>query len=545
MKGCPMRLTVPFPHLRGLRLVHRCATAEHLTLVVTPTRRTARCPCCRCVAHHVHSRFRRRITDLPCGGRAVIVMLQARRFFCRTATCPKRTFRERFPALVAPRVRRSHGLRSALTRIGMALGGDPGARLARHLSMPTSGDTVLRLLRAAPLPAYDSPRVLGIDDWSWRRGRTFGTMLVDLEAHRPVDLLADRAPDEVAAWLDGHRGTEIVARDRGEGYADGVRRGAPSAIQVADRWHLLDNLGAAIERFLLNKQPALKATAVALAVANASERVSTPSPRQPWRQRQEEEGERRHAKKIANYEAIHTLRRQGADIADVARTVGVSRQTVYRYLRLESPPVRPRPRRHPRPRVLDPYDAYIRERWEQGCHNGMRLWREIKAQGFGHSYTPVSRLTAQLRKGQATTSRPRTGLTDIAGPTARQVSLLFLRHPSDLTDTQRTYLTAVCRADALIATAYAVTQEFGGILRERQGEWLDAWIETACTCAVAALHGFATGLRADYAAVKAGLTLEWSNGQTEGQINRLKMLKRQMYGRAGFDLLRQRVLYRG
>lgn len=539
-----MRLTVPFPHLCGFRLVHHRAAADHLTLVITPNRPTARCPCCHRVARHVHSRFRRRITDLPCGGRDVTLTLYARRFFCRTATCPKRTFRERFPALVAPRVRRSHGLRAALTRIGMALGGEPGARLARHLSMPTSGDTVLRLVRAAPLPEYDSPRVLGIDDWSWRRGRTFGTMLVDLEAHRPVDLLADRAPDEVAAWLDRHRGTEIVARDRGEGYADGVRRGAPSATQVADRWHLLDNLGAALERFLLNKQLALKAAAVALAHADAGERDSAPSVRQPWRQRQDEEGERRHTKKIANYRAVHALRRRGADIADIARTVGVSRQTVYRYLRLESPPPRPRPRRSQRPRVLDPYEAYIRQRWEEGCHNAMRLWREIRAQGFGHSYTPVSRLAARLRDGRATTARPRTGLAGAAGPTARHVSLLFLRRPCDLGDTQRAYLAALFQGDATIATAYAVTQEFGEMLRERQGSRLDTWIEGACACGVAALRGFATGLRADYAAVKAGLTLEWSNGQTEGQINRLKLLKRQMYGRAGFDLLRQRVLYR-
>jgi transposase len=540
-----MRFSALFPHLRGLRLVRHCATADRLILVVTPTRRTARCPRCRHLARHVHSRFARRISDLPCGGRAVTLILHARRFFCRTAACPKRTFRERLPALVAPRVRSTHILRGAFTRVGMALGGESGARLARSLGMPTSGDSVLRLVRAAPLPDYESPRVLGIDDWAWRRGRRFGTMLVDLAAHRPVDLLPDRAPDNVAAWLKERPGTEIVARDRGEGYADGVRRGAPSAIQVADRWHLLDNLGAALERFLLNKQSALKAAAATLAAADADEQENAPALHQPWRQRQDEEGERRHTKKVANYEAIHTLRRQGADIADIARTVGVSRQTVYRYLRLDAPPARPQPRRRPRPRVLDPYEAYIRQRWEQGCHNAMRLWREIKMQGFGHSYTPVSRLAARLRKGQAPLSRSRTGLASVAGPTARQVSLLFRRRPSDLSDTQRAYLTAICHADATIATAYAVTREFSDILRQRQGERLDAWAEAACGCDIAALRGFATGLRADDAAVRAGLTLEWSNGQTEGQINRLKMLKRQMYGRAGFDLLRQRVLYRG
>ncbi len=279
-----MRLAVLFPHLRGLRLVRHCATVGHRTLVVTPTRRTARCPCCRRVARQAHSRFERRIMDLPCGGRTVALVLQARRFSCRDAACPKRTFRERLPGVVAPRVRGSAGLRAALTRVGMALGGEPGARLARRLSMPTSGDTVLRLVCAAPLPAYAAPRVLGIDDWSWRRGRTFGTILVDREAHRPVDLLADRAPATVAAWLAAHPGTAIVARDRSEGYAEGVRRGAPAASHVADRWPLLDSLGAALERFLLNKHVALQAAAASVAVAHAAhaeEDESLPPPRQP------------------------------------------------------------------------------------------------------------------------------------------------------------------------------------------------------------------------------------------------------------------------
>lgn len=539
-----MRLSVRFPHLRGLRLVRHCATVGHLTLVVTPTRRTARCPCCRRVARQVHSRFERRIRDLPCGGRAVALVLQARRFSCRNAACPKRTFRERLPGVVAPRVRGSDGLRAALTRVGMALGGEPGARLARQLSMPTSGDTVLRLVCAAPLPVYAAPRVLGIDDWSWRRGRTFGTILVDLEAHRPVDLLADRAPDTVVAWLAAHPGTAIVARDRSEGYADGARRGAPAAIHVADRWHLLDNLGAALERFLLNKQVALQAAAATLAAAHAAEDDSLPPPRQSWQLRQDEEGERRHAKRLAHYEAIHALRQRGADIAAIARTVGVSRETVYRYLRLDNPPSRPRPRRSPRPSILAPYEAYICQRWEEGCHNAMRLWREISAQGFGHSYTPVAHFTARLRKGQPPTPRTRTGLASVAGPTARQVALLFLRRPGDLTGPQQAYRDAVCHADATIATAYAVAHTFGQMLRERRGERLEAWVEAASGSGIAALRKFATGLQADYAAVKAGLTLEWSNGQTEGQINRLKLLKRQMYGRAGFALLRQRVLHR-
>jgi len=248
----------------------------------------------------------------------------------------------------------------------------------------------------------------------------------------------------------------------------------------------------------------------------------------------------RHAKYVTAYERIHTLRAAGADIAGIARTVGVSRETVYRYLQMPQPPERKRPK--PRQKVLVPFHPYLLRRWDEGCHDGMRLWREIRAQGFAYSSTNVSRFVAELRRGLP---RPhRSSMLRVDGPSARQVAMLFVRPPTDLGATQSGYLTHLCAADRAIATAYMLTQEFATMVRERQGERLSAWIAAAIDGDVAEMRGFARGLTADLAAVSAGLTLPWSNGQTEGQVNRLKTLKRQMYGRANVDLLRQRMLYR-
>ncbi len=244
------------------------------------------------------------------------------------------------------------------------------------------------------------------------------------------------------------------------------------------------------------------------------------------------------------YKAVQTLHANGADVADIARTVGLSRRTVYRYLRLDGPPERKQPIRAPRPERRA-WEVYIVRRWNEGCHNGRRLWREARAAGYTCAERNVARFVAQIRREGPHQLPPSTSsgaVTSRQGPSARHVALLFLRRPTSLTNAQATYLAHLCQHDAAVGTAYALAQEFTHMLRARAGTRLDTWIEATTKCGVAEVRRFALGLMGDYAAVKAGLSLEPSNGQTEGQVNRLKMLKRQMFGRAKFDLLCQRML---
>ncbi len=536
-----MDLTALFPQWHGLRITRACPQDDHLTLVAHTTARTASCPLCHQPAASIHSRYQRRVTDLPCGGRVVTLIIHARRFFCHTPTCPRCTFRERMPALVAPGARRSHPLLCALTKIGMALGGKPGARLARQLGMPTSNRTLLRLVRAAPLPPAVAPQIIGMDDWAWKKGRRYGTILCDLERHRAVDLLPERSADSVAAWLSASPGVTVIARDRSDLYADGANRGAPQAQQIADRFHLLKNLGEALDRFLQHKRVAIKQ-----AVAPMAPSITVPAaPGQPWQERQEADSLRRHAAVLARYERAIALHAKGAEIADIARAVGISRGTVYRYLRLGGPPERkqPRPRRRHH-RVLDPYKAYLRRRWDEGCHIATRLWREIRGMGYRSSYTNVLRFLAPLRLpvDQRPSIYRERGTSDPT-PTPRQVAMLFLQRPKRLTADQQALIGHLCEVDGAIAAAHTLVRDFATVARARRGERLDAWIADAIAADIPDLRRFALGLLPDKKAIQAGLTEEWSNGPTEGHINRLKMLKRQMYGRAKFDLLRQRLLY--
>ncbi len=468
----------------------------------------------------------------------VALLVHARRFFCRNPRCPRRTFRERLPTLAALQARSTHGVRATLTHIGFALGGAAGAQLAHLLGLPTSDATVLRLVRAMPCPAVGQPRVLGIDDWAWRKGARYGTMICDLEQRRPIDLLPDRTPETVAAWLRAHPGITVISRDRGDTSIEGATRGAPEAIQVADRFHLVKNLGEAVEGFLHHKRSVLNSV-------GAAARASAPTvpPLQPWHVRAEEESERRHAPWLARYHAVLTLRAKGASVADIARSVEISRETVYRYLRLGAPPERKR--RSVRCTVLDPYKEHLLRRWDEGCHDARRLCAEIRGMGYRHADTIVSRFLAKVRLPVG--ERPsihRERISVQRPPTPRQVAMLLVRRPETLTEKQRACIDELCQADAAIASAYMLAQAFTTMAHERQGAALTAWIARVRASDIADLRRFAAGLLLDKAAVEAGLTLEWSNGQTEGQVNRLKSVKRQMDGRAGFDLLRQRVLYR-
>ena len=219
---------------------------------------------------------------------------------------------------------------------------------------------------------------------------------------------------------------------------------------------------------------------------------------------------------------------------------------MYRYVRMDGPPERTRLGRRPGNRVLAPYEPYLLQRWKEGCHNGVKLWHEIQEQGFAYSVTNVARFLAHLRREGKPAHPVGTKGTRVStpqGPTARRVAFLCIAHGTDLEEEDGIYLERLRAEDESIERAYRAVQDFMQMLHDRQGERLDGWIEEVRDSGIDELQRFATGLCGDHAAVQAGLTLVWSNGPVEGHVNRLKLIKRQMYGRANFDLLRQRVLH--
>ncbi len=251
-----MNTLCPLPGCDIDRIVQR--DPNRLIVAAHSRRDYGRCPDCGTRSTAVHSRYKRRPADLPSFGREVRLSLRVRRFYCRQALCPRRTFVEQMPALVRPRQRRTRRLAQAQGRIAVALGGEAGARLLWYLAMPTSADTLLRLIRSLPLPPRVEPRVLGVDDWAMKKGRTYGTILVDLERRRALDLLPDRSAATFSARLRRHPQVQVIARDRSTEYACGADAGAPSATQVADRWHLLLNARQMVEHWLAGTHAQLR-----------------------------------------------------------------------------------------------------------------------------------------------------------------------------------------------------------------------------------------------------------------------------------------------
>jgi len=531
---------------------HLDETAAQLTLQVTATRARVRCPLCHALTPRVHSRYSRTLADLPWGPYTVRLHLHVRKFFCDQPACPRRIFTERLPTVAAPWARRTLRLAQRLLACGLALGGEAGTRLAPRMGLETSPTTLLRLVQTASPPDIAAPQRIGVDEWAWRRGQRYGTILVNLEDHQVLDLLPERSADLVAHWLTQHPTVTVVCRDRSALYADGIRRGAPHAVQVVDRFPLVKNLREAIEAFLHDQRPALQAAAAGTAQALTPVVGPVAAPlmyrgrhrcSQAGQRRQEAAQQQRHAAWVATYEAIHTLRAQGTPVTTIAAQLGISRPTVYAYLRRTRPPSPRSPQRSGQ--VLRPYMTSLIQRWREGCTDSMPLWRETRALGYAHSVRSVSRFITRLRQASAAGWAPETQTspsTRPQGPSARVVSCTWVCPEAQRTQDAQLYVDQLTQADPVIAQAYTLSQAFLALVRERRGADLEAWITEVVASGIDALARFAQGLQEDRPAITAGLTLPWSNGPVEGQINRLKLLKRQSYGRAGVGLLRQRMI---
>jgi len=494
-------------------------------------------------------------------GQRVQLRLQVRRFFCDNPSCQRKTFTERLPDFAPQSARRTKRLADIQTVIGLAVGGEAGARLVRHLEMPTSPDTLLRLTRRHQTRGAPTPRVLGIDDWAWKKGHEYGTILVDLERQCPVDLLPDRTAETLAAWLKEHPGIEIIGRDRAGAYADGATRGAPDAVQVADRWHLLVNMRETVQRLLDRHHkslPILGPTQTEPEQREPSHNPAEPESQAldvpPQRTKAERLRQERRSRRLERFHQVVALRQRGVSLRAIAQQLGLDRRTVRRYVHADAFPEIAE--RRPRPSVLDPWKPYLRQRWEEGCHNGSRLLSEIKSQGYRGSRSLVGAWVADLRKTLAPRARP-TRITAegrqtlIALPTAarrlsaKQAAWLVVKQPEKLTAEEQEALAKMRQAHGDIEQTYSLAQTFGQLIRERKYQEFDPWVESVKATKIGELESFAVGLVRDKGAVIAALSLPWSNGQVEGQVNRLKLIKRSMYGRANFDLLRQRVLDTG
>jgi transposase len=480
----------------------------------------------------------------------VRLQLRVRKWFCGNRPCRRRIFTERLPTVAVPWARRTLRLAQRLVALGVALGGAAGVHLSHQWDLVVSRNTLLRLLRRYPVPPHATPRVLGVDDFALRKRQTYGTVLIDLERRQPVALLPDREGATLAQWLQAHPGVEILTRDRAKAYADGARHGAPEATQVADRFHLLQNLVEALEQVFHTYGQTLEAVNDALRrqgvpLADGTVAAAVPPPPPTGQQKTAQ----RRAHRVESHQQVWALRAQGWPGHAIAAQLGIGKSTVFRYLRTTTLPERARRRDRGRS-ILNPYKPYLLDRWNAGCREALRLYREIQQRGYPGSYATVARYAQRLcqAQGQAPRQQPsRPALPVVAEPhhqllTARRAAWLVVRR-AEQRDAEEARPLAQLRAQHPdVAEAVALTQDFADLVRQRQGAQLATWLARVAQSPIVALQRFAKGLADDYDAVKAGLTVPWSNGPVEGHITRLKFLKRQMFGRASLALLQQRFV---
>ena len=545
-----------FPHLAGLR-VERVEDAGEAVLIWACCRAAqARCPACGSVSSRVHGGYARVVADGAAGGRPVLIVLAVRRFRCPDPSCAKVTFAEQIEGLTIRYRRRSVPLLGMLAGFGLELAGRAAARLAGALGVPVHSSTVLRLVMALPdPPPADAPRVTGVDDFALRKGRVYGTVVADAESGDVVDLLPDREAATLEAWLKAHPGAEVICRDRAGAYADGAAAGAPGAIQVADRWHLWHNLGEYAEKAVVAHRGCLTGAADQ-PVAGRDEPPGQQQPPQDGPAAAppaEPDGLRdvcgreralvprtreRHA-------AVHELLQAGYSAREAARILGLSRNTVNRFAR-EPDAARLLVKATSRESKLDPFKPYINRRWNEGIASAAALHAELAAQGWPGSVQAVERYVRQFRTADG---RTRTGRTSRLAPAAppvpktRQITSWLLSRPGRLGPADQAKLAAIKASCPHLEALASHIRDFAEMMTHRQGLLaLEDWLTRVEADDQPQLHSFANGIRRDQEAVTAGLALPYSSAAMEGNVNKIKMIKRQMYGRAGFALLRKRVL---
>lgn len=511
-------------------IAHAEKEDDRVKLQIHSRQKKSECPLCHTCSRSIHSIYQRLIKDLPAFGNKISITLTVRKFYCCNPACSRKIFTERFAEHFAPYLRRTRRLDEKLLKISLLMGGNPGQRLCRNLSIQISSSTLIRLIHRQKAPVVNPLTVIGIDDWAGKKRQTYGTALVDLKKHKIVDLLKDREPLSVECWLKNHPEIRVVTRDRFMPYANGIRAGAPQAEQVVDRWHLLKNLGDALQRVLERNQQQLKH-----ARTGEISRL-----KQKWVAAQNKSVANNENKKQGRLQLaflkVKELAEKAYSIKATAKEAHVSRVTVKKYRMLQELPVK-RPSKRSSIALFDEY--IVRRINEQPDVQKMILYKELKAKGYKGCRSVAFEYLNRYMKPEPRFHVPK--LPDIFYMPSK-LRLLLFKDEKDLTQKECRLIGHLCSLSNELKTVRTLSQSFYRMMQEKKSSELKPWIDKVLNTSIYEIKSFAQGLMHDFDAIKNAFQLKWSNGQVEGQINKLKTVKRQMYGRASFELLRKRLL---
>jgi len=486
-------------------------STQGLTVYLYATTSAVSCPRCGTAGSRVHSRYTRTVADLTCVGQRLTLKLLVRKWICPLDSCPQRIFAEPFVGLVRRYARMTDRLIKALQSIGITTNGADGACLSSSLVMPTTAKTLIRRVLELSLPQEGLVRIAGIDEWAWKKGARYGTILVDLEHRRIAALLPERSVETSTAWFKNHPEVKAVSRDRGKIFRAAADAGVPQAKQIVDRFHLQKNFAEALEKFFTHHKRFLKSVAHQLAGKRLAPQVHVT-------RQTEQERKARQTERIRRHRKIWKLSRAGYRIEDIAQMVGVGSRSVYRALEHEQPPTRHR--RHWTHHITDPYLPYLIKRWNDGCHTARELYQEIVAQGYRGSLRTLEKIVVQLRP-HGTKSVTKQTITFQKAPSPRNAALMIVRPEKSRTADQTTFIDQLCKSDPTAAMACSLASSFGSLLRKREGKsGLEQWKSAVRASGIAELIDFVEELADDAEAVANGCTESWSNGIVEGFINK-------------------------
>ena len=496
---------------------------------VASTQSGSECPNCKVLSKSVHSYYFRSLMDLPMLDNETWIRLKARKFYCGNGQCQIKVFTERFTSLFGSGKRITERVKERVLKVAMLMGGNGGEKLCRLMKMPVCSSTLIRAIHHQPVKQNETPKILGIDDWAFKKRLNYGTVMVDMERRKIIDLLPDRETDSVRRWLEAHPGVQVVSRDRYSNFANGVKQASEDIVQVADRWHLLKNMGDAIQKTIDRNYIILK------------------SAREKEIRRQQD----LHAKEIESTAAVQEeikgilqrkfykvkeLLAQGLSISKISQEAGVQRVTIRRWKEFDALPIK---KAHNRTNMYL-YEQTVRDLVTE---NPAMEIKEILASIIRMGFTG-SRSQAYLQIAKIRGKKPKEYLPKMPHIylIPSRTSILLYCNPEKLSTKEKRLVDDLCLKSEEIKRTAELALSFRVMMENKDGAGLIHWINEAIHAGVKELKEFARGLISDFDAVKNAIMLPWSNGQVEGQVNRLKTIKRQMYGRASFELLRKRLI---